>query len=61
LLRKLEGDGMAERTIKNMLNPSYNGNLIGAMLLANMIEKHVDGWIVIDRVWASAMVVSRNA
>jgi putative DNA primase/helicase len=61
LLRKLEGDGMAERTIKNMLNPSYNGNLIGAMLLANMIEKHADGWIVIDRVWASAMVVSRNA
>jgi putative DNA primase/helicase len=61
LAQKLESDGMAERTVKNMINPSYDNKLIGALILANMIEKHADGWIVIDRVWASAMVVSRNA
>jgi len=61
LTRKLEADGMAERTVKNMLNPSYDNKLIGALMMANMIEKHLDGWIVIDTVWASAMVVARNA
>ena len=61
LTRKLEADGMAERTVKNMLNPSYDNKLIGALMMANMIEKHLDGWIVIDAVWASAMVVARNA
>jgi putative DNA primase/helicase len=61
LTRKLEADGMAERTVKNMTNPSYDNKLIGALMMANMIEKHLDGWIVIDTVWASAMVVARNA
>ena len=61
LTRKLESDGMADRTVQNMLNPSYDNKLIGALLLANMIEKQHDGWIIIDKVWASAMVVSRNA
>jgi phage/plasmid primase-like uncharacterized protein len=61
LIRKLESDDMADRTIKNMLNPSYDNKLIGALLLANMIEKQNDGWVIIDKVWASAMVVSRNA
>jgi putative DNA primase/helicase len=61
LTRKLEDDGMADRTVQNMLNPSYDNKLVGALMMANIIEKHADGWIVIDRVWASAMVVSRNA
>ena len=61
LAQKLESDDMADRTIQNMLNPSYDNKLIGALLLANMIEKQHDGWIIIDKVWASAMVVSRNA
>ena len=58
---KLESDGMADRTVQNMLNPSYDNKLIGALLLANMIEKQHDGWVIIDKVWASAMVASRNA
>jgi hypothetical protein len=29
--------------------------------MANMIDKRADGWVVIDAVWASAMVVARNA
>ena len=61
LTRKLESDGMADRTVQNMLNPSYDNKLIGALLLANMIEKKHDGWVIIDKVWASAMVASRNA
>jgi hypothetical protein len=60
LTRKLEADGMAERTVKNMINPSYDNKLIGALMTANMIEKHLSGWIVVDSVWGSAMVATRN-
>ncbi len=61
LVRKLEDDGMADRTVQNMLNPSYDNKLIGMLILANIIEKRADGWVVIDAVWASAMIISRNA
>ena len=61
LIKKLTSDGMADRTIQNMLNSSYDNKLIGALLLANSIKKQVDGWVVIDDVWASAMIVSRTA
>jgi len=61
LTRKLEADGMAERTVKNMTNPSYDNKLIGALMMANMIEKHLDGWIVTDSIWGSAMVATRDA
>ena len=60
LIKKLTSDGMADRTIQNMLNSSYDNKLIGALLLANLIKKQVDGWVVIDNVWASAMVVNRG-
>ena len=52
---------MAERTVKNMTNPSYDNKLIGALMMANMIEKHLDGWIVTDSIWGSAMVATRDA
>jgi len=60
LTGKLEADGLADRSIQNMLNPSYDKKLIGVLILANIIEKHLDGWVVVDKVWASAMVVARN-
>tara|TARA_R110000782_G_scaffold15750_1_gene45766 strand:- start:51 stop:953 length:903 start_codon:yes stop_codon:yes gene_type:complete len=60
LVRKLEGDGLAERTIKNMINPSYDNKLIGSLLLANMIKKEGGGWTIIDNSWASIMMVSKN-
>ena len=60
LVRKLESDGIAERTVKNKVNPSYERNLIGALILSNIIEKHLDGWVVVDKVWGSAMIVARN-
>ena len=61
LKAKLHNDGMAERTIKNMINPSYDNKLIGALILASMIDRKEDGWIVLDDVWASAMLVNRAA
>ena len=61
LKAKLEKDGVKARTIENALNSSYQKNLIGALILGNIIGKKEDGWIVLDDVWASAMLVSRSA
>mgnify|MGYP003627198269 FL=1 len=61
LTKKLGDDGMAERTVKNMTNPSYDQKLIGALMMANMIKKQRDGWAVIDKVWASAMMLNRGS
>ena len=59
LARKLEGDGMAERTVENMMNPSYDSKLIGALMMSNMIDRHSDGWVVTDQIWAASMLISR--
>ena len=60
LVSKLESDGMAKRTVINMTNPSYKNKLIGALNLANMIKKYESGWVVIDAIWASAMMMNRG-
>jgi putative DNA primase/helicase len=60
LTEKLGSDGMAERTVKNMTNPSYDNKLIGALMMANMICKYADGWMVLDQSWASAMMLNRG-
>jgi len=59
LARKLQGDGLADRTVENMMNPSYDSKLIGALMMANMIDKHRDGWVVTDQIWAASMLISR--
>jgi putative DNA primase/helicase len=60
LVSKLESDGMAERTIKNMINPSYDTKTIGALIQGNVIAKRDSGWVVIDAVWAAAMMLNRG-
>ena len=57
---KLEADGNAERTVRNMLNPSYTDKLIGAMLQAGMIEASEHGWIMVDEANASALILRKN-
>jgi putative DNA primase/helicase len=61
LISKLESDGMAERTIKNMINPSYENNTIGSLMLSNLIVKRDSGWVIVDAVWAAAMMLNRGA
>ena len=60
LARKLQGDGLADRTVENMMNPSYDSKLIGALMMANMIDRHNDGWVVVDQIWAASMLISRS-
>ena len=59
--RKLEEDGgRSDRTIQNDLSPVYRDKFIGALLLADMIQAQDDGWIVIDKVVAGALMVQKN-
>ena len=57
---KLAADGNAERTIRNMVNPSYNDKLIGALLQAGVIEATEHGWIVVDEAQSSAMMMRKS-
>jgi putative DNA primase/helicase len=57
---KLLQDGNAERTVRNMVNPSYPDKLIGALLNAMIIEATEHGWVVVDEVQASAMILRKN-
>jgi len=60
LKAKLESDGVKERTIRNMINPSYQDKLIGALLQSEIICTHENGWIVIDNLQSSAMILRKN-
>ena len=57
---KLAQDGNAERTVRNMINPSYNDKLIGALLQADMIQNTEHGWVMVDEVQASTMMLRKN-
>ena len=54
-------DGNAERTVRNMINPSYTDKLIGALIQGSIIEPFEHGWIVVDEVNSSAMLKARKA
>jgi phage/plasmid primase-like uncharacterized protein len=58
---KLEADGNAERTVRNMLNPSYSDKLIGYLLNSEVIEATQNGWIMRDEVHASVLLMRKNA
>lgn len=56
---KLAQDGNAERTVRNMINPSYNDKLIGALLQADMIQNTEHGWVMVNEVNASSMLLRK--
>lgn len=56
----LTSDGNAERTVRNMVNPSYSDKLIGALIQGEIIEAFEHGWIMIDEVNSSAMLLRKN-
>lgn len=56
---KLESDGYAKRTITNMISASESTKFIGSLLLGDIIAVQENGWIVIDSVQSSAMLMSK--
>jgi hypothetical protein len=57
---KLAADGFAERTIRNMINPSEANKMIGALLQGEVIQVLEHGWILVDELHSSAMLMRLN-
>jgi hypothetical protein len=58
---KLLSDGNAERTVRNMVNPSYGDKLIGALLQAGLIEAYEHGWVMANDTHASALLMRKSS
>ena len=57
---KLAADGRKPRTIENDLSPAYPDKLIGALILAEIISPLEHGWVVVDDVQSSAMMMRKG-
>lgn len=57
---KLAADGRKPRTIENDLSPAYTDKLIGALILSEIISPFEHGWVVVDEVQASAMMMQKG-
>jgi putative DNA primase/helicase len=56
----LEREGHSDGTIKNYMKPSYEKGPIAMMQTAQIIRPHSNGWIILDQVWASALLMTRG-
>jgi phage/plasmid primase-like uncharacterized protein len=57
---KLAADGRKPRTIENDLSPAYTDKLIGALILSEIISPFEHGWLVVDEVQSSAMMMRKG-
>jgi phage/plasmid primase-like uncharacterized protein len=57
---KLASDGRKPRTIENDLSAAYPEKLIGALILSEIISPLEHGWMVVDEVQASAMMMRKG-
>jgi putative DNA primase/helicase len=60
LREKLLEDGNAESTVRQMMKPSVTNKLIGSLINSEQIAPESGGWVVIDGVWASALVLAKK-
>ena len=57
---KLAADGRKPRTIENDLSAAYPEKLIGALIMSEIISPLEHGWLVIDDVQSSAMMMRKG-
>lgn len=57
---KLAQDGRKPRTIENDLSPSYPDKMIGALIISEIISPLEHGWVVVDEVQSSAMMMRKG-
>jgi len=60
LKEKLIIDGVSERTAVNKINPSREGDLIHTLLNGEIIQAFEHGWIMIDLVQISVLLMRKN-
>ena len=60
LTEKLRLDDKKDRTIKNMLNPSYDDRLIGYLTACKVIKPYEHGWLIVDSGLSSQLMMAKN-
>ena len=60
LRAKLIEDGCAEATADKKLKPGYPDQLIGALIIADIISPSGNGWVIHNEFHASALMVARG-
>ena len=60
LKEKLSEGDIKERTVLNKMNPSREGDFINTLLTSEIIQAHEHGWIMIDLVQASVLLMRKN-
>lgn len=53
-------EGLSESTAKTYAQPSKNGRLIYNLLTAEMIRPTTNGWVVVDAIIASSLLIMRS-
>ena len=59
-MAKLDADGWAKRTAENALKPSTTNGFVNLMEGGDVIKPFEHGWIMIDQVNASALIMMKN-
>ena len=57
----MQADGVTERTALNKVKPANTGGIIHDLLNAEIIERYEEGWVVIDKGHASALVLRKGS
>ena len=60
LRAKLVADGCTEVTADNKMRPGSSDKLIGSLIIADIISPAKNGWVVINEMHASAMMLARG-
>ena len=60
LKAKLVADGCTELTAEKKMKPGYPDQLIGALIIAEIISPFADGWVISNKVDASALMLDKN-
>lgn len=55
----LAKDGTPDRTVRNRLDPSREGDLIHSLTNGEVVASYEHGWIMLDEVQASAMMMAK--
>ena len=58
---KMVADGNAERTAENHTKKSHPNGFVNLMLASEVIALFENGWVMIDKVNAAALIMSKNA
>jgi hypothetical protein len=56
----IEGEAMAAQTAETYIKPGRRGQLIEVLQSAEVIERSGAGWIVVDNVWSSSLLLRRG-